>query len=190
MRYVGLIITVTLSFLAICQFEITFSQQDPEDILPAFWQTQLPGVIFSVYILILHARFLNIFGAILGILLLPSLYFISFYSGFISWGMGAPICGAIGSLIIGLLARYRTKAIISKATMLLIGFLSVIPGLILFYVLQPAITDGVGFGFMICLWQLLVGLALIKKLENPNESSSTDFDKQLNAYLKEEQNSK
>lgn len=165
--YIGLILTVTISFLAICQFDIlVFGEQDPDDILPAFWQVFLPGIAFSLFVLFLIINHLNLLNFTLSLIVLLALYYFSFYLSFISYGLGTPAFGLVGGVIVTALVGYQIKQPAPQGKFALFGFLSVIPGIGLLFMFENRIGDGVCFGLMIGLWQLVTGALLIAQIKN------------------------
>lgn len=172
--YLGLIITVIISFLAICQFEIlVFGEQNPDDILPAFWQVFIPGLAFSMFVLLLVIRYLNILNFILSLIVLLGLYYFSFYLSFLSYGIGTPVFGLIGAVIITALVGYELKATAPQGKFALFGFLSVIPGIGLLFMSGNQVSNGVCFGLIIGLWQLVVGALLIQQVELVSQNPKT-----------------
>lgn len=164
--YIILILIIAFEFIFILPFEFypEASEESPFDA----YRTIAPGVLFSLFIVFLHFRKWSIARMLLMFVLLFVLYFLSFSSGMISWGFAVPIAGSIAALLIHKLIFLKEKLFSNRGLIYLIwGFNCGLLGVLLFYVsLNFEFTEGFGFGIIITLWQILIGLFIIHDFIN------------------------
>ncbi|MES2837606.1 MAG: hypothetical protein V4667_08785 [Bacteroidota bacterium] len=108
-------------------------------------------------------------------IILSVYYFIAFAGGIATWGVGVPVVGALGGLIVKWLFYNEGKLLhINHKYKLLdnegvkfasIGFITGIIGLIFYSKTNDIFAAGVGFGVIIGLWQLGVSIKCIRKVE-------------------------
>jgi hypothetical protein len=163
-NYILLGLVILGSFIAI----YTYDSDQPYDESLDSLRLLTPGMLFSVFIIVVHRTSLTNAKLILLFFILVILYGVCFVAGLSSWGIGVPFVGGIGALIIRKLF-YRSADLLDAIgkDYLVFGFAAGLVGLFLFVVLQYALQDlwtaGAGFGFVLATWQLVFGTLWIKE---------------------------
>lgn len=122
----------------------------------------VPGSSFSIYLLILFRHGLTWGKSLLFFLLLYGCYFVSMYAGIASYGCAVPFVGAAGAYVITKLFHLKN----STFRLPILGFISSAIGLLCFYIINESIGAGIGFGAIIGLWQLTIGIKCIEESES------------------------
>lgn len=163
-NYTLLIIVVTCSFLEVYTFD--FYPEESYDKSMDSFKLFAPGLLFSYFIVFVQSENLTTVKMVLYFFLLVILYYASFLVGLSSWGVGVPFAGGIGALLIRKLFYKKAELLDAIGIKyLLVGFISGLVGLVLYYLLQDVWTNGVGFGFILITWQLVFGLLWIRQVE-------------------------
>jgi hypothetical protein len=162
-NYFLLILTITLSFLAICTFD--FYPGEPYDKSLDNFRLFTPGVLYSLFIVILQRSNWALGKLILYFFILVIIYLASLIAGLSSWGVAVPFAGGFGAVVIKKLF-YQNAGVLDSTggKYLMLGFAAGLIGLCLYYLLHDKWTDGVGFGFILVTWQLAFGLLWVKKI--------------------------
>ncbi len=165
-NYLLLILVVTFSFLSVCTFD--FYPSEPYDKSLDIFRLITPGIFFSLYIVILQRQNWQLKKLMIFFCLLLVLYYAVLIAGLSSWGVGVPFAGAIGALVIKKLFYQKIELLDLNGTKyLLLGFITGLIGLCLYYLVKDTWTDGVGFGLIIIIWQLGFGILWIKQTDSP-----------------------
>jgi len=176
MKLVSAIIISILSFLMLKDFDIYPNGTYDKSL--DLYRLFTPGVIFSIYLVVLHKSMFRIWKLIRFFILLLIGYFFSLFVGTITWGIAVPILGGMGALLVKwlfynngeLLDAYHEGKLFDENGIILvcIGFLTSLLGLIFYYYSckhfydYKLLTEGFGFGLIIGLWQLGIGVKCIK----------------------------
>ena len=160
-NYILLIIIITSSFFSICTFDLYPS--GPYDKSLDNFRLLAPGVIFSLFISILQRRRFSIGKSILFFCILLVFYSIALVAGMSSYGVGVPFAGGFGALLIKNLFKLSDS---DGSKYFVPGFVAGLIGLCLYYYpLKDIGTDGVGFGVILIIWQVVFGLLWIKQTD-------------------------
>jgi hypothetical protein len=164
-NYLLLTIVIVCSFLSIYTFD--FYADEPYDKSLDTFRLLTPGVLFSLFIVIITRKDLTILTLILRFFVLFALYSICLVAGLMSWGIAVPFAGGLGALSMRKLLHWNAKLLDATGKdYLVFGFATGLLGLFLFFVLQYALqnywTVGVGFGLILATWQIVFGTLLIK----------------------------
>ena len=185
--YIGLFLTLAISFLALFQFNIiVFGEEPKTDILPADLQLLLPGVSFTLFLLICLIKRTTVLRILLYFIPLLMFYYGMIMLSFMTWGVVVPLFVALGAVGIAVVIDISIKEKIKFWRFAGLGFSSTLPGWIACFGLTDKLGDGIVFGIIICGWQLGVGLLIIKQLTGRKIGWESDFDKQLREYQEEE----
>jgi len=189
-HYIGLFLTLLISFLALFQYDIIlFGEQPKSDILPAGLQLLLPGVSFALFLLICLLKRTTILRLFLYLIPLLVVYCGMIILSLMTFGIGVPAFGAVGAVGIAVVLDISVKEKINYWRFAGLGFSSTLPGWIACFGLSEKLGDGIIFGIIICGWQLAIGYLVIKQLTGQKIGWESDFDKQLREYQEEEINS-
>lgn len=163
-NYILLILAVTCSFLEIHTFDVY--PKLPYDKSMDRFRILGPGVLFSFFIVFIQRANFTTLRLVLFFFALQILYYASFVAGIFSWGMGVPFAGGIGALLIRKLFYQKAELLdpLGKRYLLL-GFISGLTGLVLYYLSHDVWTQGTRFGFILVAWQLVFGLLWIRQTE-------------------------
>ena len=165
-NYILLSFVIAGSFLTIYTYD--FYPDDSYDRSLDGFRLLTPGVLFSFLIIVARKSNWRIGKLILFFFILLILYSLCLVASLYSWGLAVPFVGGIGAWVIRKLFYQSTELLDEKGKdYLIFGFIAGLVGLFLFFVLQYAFqglwTSGVGFGFILGIWQLLFGILWIKE---------------------------
>lgn len=166
-NYFLLMLVALFSFLVIRNFDF-FAINDSDS-----WMGEnvfyFPGELFSLFLFFLHFKKKSFLKSILYLLLLIAFYILAFSLSIATWGIFVPFVGGLGALLIKKLYIVSTKTLDDIGiSYLTYGFIAGLIGLILFFTTQDFFTAGEGFGFIIVIWQLVIGVKCIKQTKNEN----------------------
>jgi hypothetical protein len=180
MKYASLIIVSVLSVLFIKEYD--FYPNEPYDQSSNSYRFLGPGILFSWYLIVLHWKQFRMGKLIQFFIILIVAYCIALYTGLATWGVAVPFVGGLGALLVKwvfynrgeLLDAYHKDALLDSEGIKFaaIGFVTGLVGLLFFYYASNAFADnkmyttGVGFGLIISLWQIGIGIKCITKAGN------------------------
>jgi hypothetical protein len=165
-NYILLSLITSCSFLAIHTF--AFYPDESYDKSLDYLRLLTPGVLFSLFIIVIQRSIRRSWKLILLFFILLILYSVSILAGMSSWGIGVPFAGGIGAVVIWKLFYQNIELPGSLGRdYFVFGFIAGLAGVFLFYTLQYMLKDfwvtGVGFGFILAIWQLVFGTLWIKQ---------------------------
>lgn len=156
------------SFL--CMRSFAFYPRVPYDKSLDYFRLLTPGVLFSLYLIFLERRNHSVGKLILFFCLLVVIYWVALEVGLVSWGVAVPIAGAGGALLAKQLLYQRTEWLDPFGRKIsAVGFLSALLGLAMFYWRPETKPEGVGFGFIVILWQFAIGKLWMEQPEANEE---------------------
>ncbi len=160
LKYFFLTITIGLSFYIIKDYSWAMP---PEEISRGFLLLISPGILFTVYLIILLRAFLTPMKSVLIFFALLMFYLIALFYGYTALGLYVPILSGLGAYIVSFLFNLRGRPYIIVG----LSIFSSIVGLILFLISLTSTKWSIGtyFGITICLWQLVVGIVCIHETE-------------------------
>ena len=156
--YIFLTAIAAISGLLFFTSEYEIGRPDPTSETLTFL---VPGILYSAFIIVTQHIYRSPAKKVFFFFILLFLYGASVLIGFVSWGLGVPIVGGIGAVVIKKLFSKKTKPSIAKE--LFIGSTAGLVGLGIFYAVHDLWTDGIGFGIIIVLWQLAFGFLWINE---------------------------
>lgn len=162
LNYVLLALVLVVSFFSVLPYTIGYSdrgaQGGPLNLL-------YPGLAYSIFLTwVMWSKEENypIIRLILFIPVMMVLYVVALFFGLQSWGVGVPFIGAIGAVLIRKLFYWNNKVSEKNfRALLIVGFVSGLVGVVLFYVATNLGNDGVGFGCILVTWQAAFGVKWI-----------------------------
>lgn len=173
-KYLGLLLIIVVSFWAISTVDISFdeSYDDTYDSVKLL----SPGVLFSMYLIILRFKEIPAKASLTNFLILVIGYLVILFSSLSTWGFAVPIAGGVG----GVLVNYVLHDTLSFEeggikSFFIMGCLSGIIGVVIYYLTKDFYNDGIGFGAIIIIWQLIIGIAFIMQL---NAQKTNNFRQQ------------
>lgn len=162
LNYALLALVLAVSFFSMLTYTVGFSDSAGRNDTLNFLY---PGVAYSIFISwVMWSKDENypIIRLILFIPVMMVLYVAALFFGLQSWGVGVPFIGAIASVLIRKLFYWNTKVSEKNfRALLIIGFVSGLVGVVIFYVATNLGTDGVGFGCILVSWQAAFGVKWI-----------------------------
>lgn len=162
-NYLFLTVIVILSFLAVRSYDL-FPGGAYDESLNKF-RLSIPGVLFSIYIIVLQRSIKKIGRLILYFCILLALYALVLGTCFASWGIAVPFAGGIGAYLIIRLFSPSPEIYDSTDTKyFLVGFGTGLLGVTLFYIGQDRWPAGVGFGLILIIWQSVIGFLWIDEV--------------------------
>ena len=157
-KYFQLIIVVSVSFVAIYTFEFYPKDEYLYNRELDLFRIIIPGYLFTLNLIILNYKLTILRKIIFSFFLLLVSYIVIFEASFLSWGLFVPIGAGVGGFIIKKLF-YEQEA---NQSFILIGFIAGFLGLVVFYSTTSYVKTGVGFGLIIVIWQLAIGIKCIR----------------------------
>lgn len=165
-NYVFLSFVVAGSFLAICTYD--FYPDEPYDRSLDSFRLLTPGVLFSVFIIVVQKSNWAIGKMVLFFFILLTLYSVCLIASLSSWGLAVPFFGGIGAWVIRKLFYQSATLLDAKGKeYFVLGFIAGLVGLFFFfarpYAFQDLWTSGMGFGFILGIWQIVFGILWLKE---------------------------
>jgi len=162
-KYFFLFTVIIVSFASIFSLKWYGHEETSEFI--TLLKVIIPGIAFSIFIVAYQTPFFKIFKSLFLFIILVIIYFINFLIGMSSWGFAVPIAGGIGGALVNAALIYNHKEA-RKDLMQFIGYgmASSTIGLIFYFATQGYFNEGIGFGAIITIWQLIIGIEYIKFL--------------------------
>jgi len=163
--YTLLILVIIVTFVSINTYEfypagIYDKALDPYRLLT-------PGVLFSLYLVFVLRKNRSFWKLALFGFILFVMYCASLVTGMSSWGIAVPFAGGVGALLIKKLFYNQAELLDTNGKRYLsIGFIAGFIGIGLFYLIINRWKVGVGFAAILILWQLAIGIVLIKQAGN------------------------
>lgn len=163
-NYILLFLVIVLSFSAIRSYEFYPKGSYTKALDFLRWFT--PCVLFSFYLVFLQRCNYSIGKLMLLFCALILLYAIVFETGLASWGAALPMVGGLGAYGVKKLFYPGELYESTDRRYLIGGGFSGTIGLLLFYLGQDYWVAGVGFGVIIMIWQLTIGLIWNDQVDN------------------------
>lgn len=173
LNFALLVLTLAVSFFCMLPFKVgsgsdTYGGNGMIDIFA-------PGMAYSFFIIWVTWSKEEDYPPLKLVLFFPvlvMLYLAAFFCGLLSWGVGVPVIGGIGALLIKRLFYWQQplwnktgKKFLGKDSLQL-GFLSGLAGFLLFLWANVRDMQGVGFGCILVTWQAAFGIKWILQ-KNP-----------------------
>jgi hypothetical protein len=172
-QYLGLLLIIVVSFWAISNVDISFDEgyDDTYDSVKLL----APGVLFSMYLIILRFEKITAKASLINFSILVIGYMAILFTSLSTWGLAVPIAGGVGGVLVNYVLHDTLKFDDGgMKNFFIMGCLSGLSGLVIYYLTKEFFNDGIGFGAIIIIWQLIIGILFIKQLKVISQTTSAN----------------